>query len=186
MTQWNQTPQPAPQPKKSRRLWLIWSLIGLGAVAIIAIIMAASGGDGTYGGSPGREGVSADPGTPDASQAPHEPSSAHDVTLKSFRFDTSEDFGDLEPSGGNADISITNHSSKTSDYTISIAVLAPNGDRIGTLETSAVNVAPGQTVDNGEEDALGVTHLEPVAGAHAKITDVVRDASLNEDGTEKG
>jgi hypothetical protein len=191
MTQWNQTPQPAPEPKKpSRRVWLALSAAVLLVVAVIAIAVAANSDD-TYGGSGpnGREGThqSEDvPAAPQKDAQPREPASAKDVQLKSFTFDTSDLYGDLEPSGGQADLKVTNHSSKTSDYLITVEVTAPNGDRIATLNAAADGVRPGQTVDTGEEDATGTEHLTPVSGAKATVTDVIRDASLNEDGTEKG
>jgi hypothetical protein len=67
---------------------------------------------------------------------------------------------------GVADLKVTNHSTKVSDYLIEVEFVNAQGDRLDTGLADVTKLAPGQSQNNGDEDATGTKSL----GAGAKIT----------------
>ena len=73
-----------------------------------------------------------------------------------------------------ADFSITNHSSKASDYTIDYQVLN-NGVRVDSGTAYVTNVEPGQTAKD-QEILIQTKHADVKAGATVETTSVDRSA----------
>lgn len=112
--------------------------------------------------------------------APAEPSPRGDVKIKSFKvYDYFQDgTGDREAV---VDLSITNHSSKVSDYSVTVEVVDASGKRVEELFAYGDKVAPGQTVDtapknDGGENAIGTA--DSATGKSARVLSVDRLASI--------
>ncbi|MEU6941428.1 FxLYD domain-containing protein [Streptomyces rubiginosohelvolus] len=79
---------------------------------------------------------------------------------------------DSTPTWARADLTITNRSSKKSNYLISIEFVDKTGTRIGEAVAATSNLAPGQSAQGKAQG------LDQITGAiTCKITDVTRYAS---------
>lgn len=183
-------PPPPPPSHKRRPPWWVFVIVGVAVLVVIGVVGSSlsGGSDSTTSTKP--EKKSSQPqekhSTPNQEsqsqpQAPANPA-ADDVTLKSAvvtddEYNMDYHSGDFYPK---ADLSFTNHSSKTSDYDVTVEFTNTNtGDRIEVTYAYVESVAPGQTVDTkgSEEDAIGTNTLDPNTPVTAKITDVIRTAS---------
>ena len=72
-----------------------------------------------------------------------------------------------------ATLSVVNHSSKSSNYLITVAFDAPDGSQFDTGNASVQTLAPGQTAST---DATSLKE-NPPSGITCKVTDVTRLAS---------
>ncbi|MFD9861349.1 hypothetical protein [Streptomyces alboflavus] len=129
------------------------------AVALVAILVALAlirdGGDES---PPGRD--------PSQEQtAPAVPDARADVRLTKCSVDPSTRWP-------TAELRITNHSSKTSDYSVEVEFVGADGVRIAEGVAVASNLAPDQVAN---ESALGVR--EASGKVVCRITDVMRYAS---------
>ncbi|MFG3052455.1 hypothetical protein ACGFZP_16065 [Kitasatospora sp. NPDC048239] len=78
---------------------------------------------------------------------------------------------------GVADLKITNHSSKVSDYIIEVEFVNTQGDRLDTGASIVSKLAPGQSVNNADEDAHGLKAIPADTKLTCRILDVTRVAS---------
>lgn len=87
--------------------------------------------------------------------APEGAPPSNDLTIKTCGLGDPWGLGEQIPM---VDVTVTNSSSKVSDYDYEIEVTDSSGNRIETLWGYAENVSPGQTIDtgsgDGEEDPL--------------------------------
>ncbi|MFD0413969.1 hypothetical protein [Streptomyces sp. NPDC127108] len=129
------------------------------AVVLVAILVAlARIGGGGEEAPPGRD--------PSQEQtAPSEPDARADARLTKCS---------VEPSTRwpTAELRITNHSSKTFDYTVEVEFVGADGVRIAEGVAVASNLAPDQVAN---ESAIGVR--EASGKVVCRITDVTRYAS---------
>ena len=157
-------PPPGPVPPKKKSHKLRWTLLGLGGiVAIIAIATAAAGGTTKTPSTPTTNqspGVSHGIGSQDASG---------DVKLGSYTTDAAQ--------FGHVGVTITNHSSKRSDYMITVALESADGHtQYDTADVYAQNLEPGQTTS---QDGIFVhAPSNPPATAKLVLKSVERTASL--------
>jgi len=113
-----------------RRVAVLVAVVG-GSVAVIA-----SGGTTSSGGSSPEEGGSTHPASADVKIAK--------CALPNNQFE-----------GAQATLKVTNHSSKASDYIITIAFDSPNGKtQFDTGDAIINNLGPGQTTTNTDATSL--------------------------------
>lgn len=129
--------------------------------ALCLFAVAACGDDGDGGGdaSPTPEETSESPG-----ETPENPPE-DDVTIESCEADPSTSL----PA---AELDITNHSSKSSNYVVHVEFLDSSGDRVEETLAASNNVAPDQT---SRVTAQGLTAAP--AELTCNITEVVRTAA---------
>ncbi len=127
-------------------------------VVLIAIVLAASGGDS--GSSKGKSSASAKEIEADVPNGPE-----GDVKITSCKVDETTSW----PS---AELLITNRSSKTSDYYVSVEFVDTSGKRIGEAFMAIDNLVPGQ---KAEETAQGLDTIK--VKIKCRVTDVTRYAS---------
>ncbi|MFD0275318.1 hypothetical protein ACFVHB_15630 [Kitasatospora sp. NPDC127111] len=78
---------------------------------------------------------------------------------------------------GVADLKVMNHTTKVSDYFISVEFVDSQGNRLDMAGSIVSKLAPGQSQNNGDEDTKG---LKPIGeGAHitCRILSVERNVS---------
>ncbi|MEU8528767.1 hypothetical protein AB0C77_24750 [Streptomyces sp. NPDC048629] len=139
---------PPPRPPKRTNTWLVVALVlgGLAVLAVVGIIVAIVVVERTVDNPPG-DGPAAD------------------VEITACEVD-----GDTR--WPHADLTVTNRSSKTSDYVISIEFVTASGTRVAEANASVDNLAPDQA---SQDRAQSLTQVEgPVS---CNITDVARFAS---------
>ena len=173
-------PPPGPVPPKKKSHKLRWTLLGLGGiVAIIAIATAAAGGTTktpstpTTNQTPGA--TTKTPSTPRTNQSPGvshgigSQDASGDVKLGGYTTDAAQ-FGHVA-------VTITNHSSKRSDYLITVAVESANGHtQYDTADVYVQNLESGQTTS---QDGIFVhAPSNPPATAKLVLKSVERTASL--------
>ncbi|MEV7895298.1 FxLYD domain-containing protein [Streptomyces cyaneofuscatus] len=165
--QWGGQP---PAPKKSSAGKVVgFSCLGVvGLVVVLGVVGVALGGSdsGSDTGSDGVLEVTATPSKKAAAPEAKAPAGAE---------------GDVEITGcevsdatgwPKADVLITNRSSKTSNYIVSVEFVDGSGKRLADAMAASNNVAAGQEV---EEDAQA---LDKVAGkVECRVTKVTRYAS---------
>jgi hypothetical protein len=158
-------PGPVPPRKKSHKLR--WTLLGLtgGIVAIIAIVSAAGGGTAK----------TTTPATPTNNQSPGvsrgigSQDATGDVKLGSYTTDAIK--------VGHVAVTVTNHSSKRSDYVITVALESADGHtQYDTADVYVQNLEPGQTTSQG--GMFVNTSTNPPPTAKLVIQSVERTASL--------
>ncbi|MFD9035283.1 hypothetical protein ACFVZW_29725 [Streptomyces sp. NPDC059567] len=71
-----------------------------------------------------------------------------------------------------ADVTVTNRSSKPSDYLVSVEFVVPSGDRVAEAGTTVDHLAPGQ-VSQGRAQSLS----QVTGTVECRVTDVIRTAS---------
>ncbi|MEV7177734.1 hypothetical protein [Kitasatospora sp. NPDC093679] len=76
-----------------------------------------------------------------------------------------------------ADLSVTNHSSKVSDYSITVEIVDRAGNRLDTTYSFVSRLAPGQSQNDGDEDAKGIKSIGEGAQPTCRILSVDRIAS---------
>ncbi|MFD7325627.1 hypothetical protein ACFV9D_31835 [Streptomyces sp. NPDC059875] len=141
-------PQPPPPRPRRSRSCLTTGLITLAVLAVLVIggIVAVT----LSVGDPGRD----DPDGP-----------AGDVRITSCRVDSATKWP-------HADVTITNRSSKPSDYVIGVEFVVPSGARVAEADLVVDHLAPGQVAQGRAQS------LTQVAGTvECKVTDVTRTAS---------
>lgn len=140
--------EPPPQPPRSTNTCLVVSLIlgGLAVLAVIGIIVAIAVVERTVENPPG--------------DGP-----ADDLEITACEVD-----GDTR--WPHADLTVTNHSSKTSDYVVSIEFVTTSGTRVAEANVAVDNLAPDQVA---RERAQGLTQVD--GQVSCSITDVTRFAS---------
>lgn len=134
------------------------------AAALLAVLTAAAcapAGSGSSGGS--EASSSGAPKSEKKSSGGHLP--VKDVTVTKCEVDDTTDW----PS---AALTITNHSSKASNYIVSLEFVDKNGTRLDEGTASTSNLAPGQT---SKQTAQGLTAVK--GSIRCKVTDVTRYAS---------
>jgi hypothetical protein len=159
---WQHPPQPPVQPKK--RHWVRWTI--LSAVAIFAVIIVASVVSGLNSATDSLNSATSTTSDGPASSSlneKHPP--AKDVKLGTLAINVL-DVAEIP-------VTITNHSSKASDYIITIEITNPSGDRLDETAVFATDVAPRQTV---KETAYGTADLSG-KHPHAQVLRVERTAS---------
>ena len=141
-------PQPPAAPKKKHKgLWI--TLAALGILAAIGIGNA----DGKSTDTPASSSTASRPTVPD------ERGPVEDVTMSPFTVDS---IGAVT-----APMTVTNHSSKASNYIIEFEVLNSAGVKIGDGIASTNNLAPGQTAQlsgialsvSGQPDRVKLTRV---------------------------
>lgn len=179
---------PVPQPRPTRRPpWWVFVIVGVSLVIVLAAVFGSTSDNSGNDTTTKPEKHTSQPHKHESHTGSEQnPMSSHpakyDVTLKSVTV-TDDEFNSGYHSGEflpKADLSYTNHSSKTSDYSVEVEFInSKTGDRIEVTYTGADKVAPGQTVDTkgSMEDAIGTDSVKADSPVTAKITDVVRTAS---------
>lgn len=173
--QWGGQQQPGwggqpPAPKKSSAGKVIgFSCLGVvGLVVVLGVVGVALGGSdsGSDTGSDGVLEVTAAPSKGAAAPEAAAPKGAEgDVKITGCEVNDSTGWP-------KADVLITNRSSKTSNYIVSVEFVDGSGKRLGDAMAASNNVAAGQEV---EEDAQS---LDKVTGkVTCKVTEVTRYAS---------
>jgi hypothetical protein len=156
-------PGPVPPKKKSHKLR--WTLIGLtgGVIGIVIIVVSAAGGGTATTNTPTTNqspGVSRGIGSQDASG---------DIKLGSYTTDAIK--------VGHVQVTVTNHSSKRSDYMITVALESADGHtQYDTADVYAQNLEPGQTTS--QDGIFASTSTNPPATAKLVLKSVERTASL--------
>lgn len=150
---------------KSMRPWYRKKrFILLGVIALIVVISVATSGGGDDDSDVASSGSTADNGV-DSVQASGANKAENDVAIDTCAAD---DFGLVT-----ADVTITNKSSKRSNYLIEMTIVDAGGTKIGDLIASSNNVDPGQVA---KEQAVG-SGPEDEAGFTCKLVSVTRYAS---------
>jgi hypothetical protein len=151
---------PASPPKKSHGcLWAFLVVVAL--IVTVAVIGAVAGPQDDKTGSSASGGSSKPAGPIGDSDE------LDDVTMASCG--VSAGGGLIEAAGD-----IANNSSKTSDYSITVAYVAADGTVLESNGLAFVQNVPAA----GKAKWKAVIFSEPVAGASCKITDVERTESL--------
>lgn len=169
-----------PPPGKPKRKIPIWAWI-IGGIVVIAIIGGAIGaaakkkqGDDTAATVPSTAPVSPPAASaPAAAVAPKPkpkpslPAHAEDVVITGCTAD---------PTTGylSAAVTVTNHSSKTSNYIVTIAFESKDGTQ--QLDTGLVAVNDLNTGQASQQSALGFKQA-PAGGYDCKVADLTRYAS---------
>jgi hypothetical protein len=160
-------PPPGPVPPKKKSHKLRWTLLGLtgGIVAIIAIVSAAGGGTAK----------TTTPNTPTNNQSPGvsrgigSQDATGDVKLGRYNTDVIK--------VGHVGVTVTNHSSKRSDYMITVALESADGHtQYDTADVYVQNLEPGQTTS--QDGIFTNTSTNPPATAKLVLKSVERTASL--------
>lgn len=162
---WGQPPQ-GPPPKKNKA----GKIVGFSCLGIVGLIVViAVAGAIASSGSPKKEASSppAAAGAPSAPAGkPADPDGADgDVQIKSCEVDS-------DMSWAKADLTITNRSSKTSNYLIEIEFVDGAGTRLGEAVAATSNLAPGQAA---QQTAQGADQIK--GKISCKVTKVTRYAS---------
>jgi hypothetical protein len=167
-----QIPFAPPSQKKSGGIPK-WAWV-VGAVALIAIIaaIASAGGSKKDDNAASTVPSTASSATPKSSvpaaKAPAKaPDHAEDVKITACTADTVTGF--LQ-----AAVTVTNNSSKTSNYAITIAFESKDGAR--QLDTGLVAVNDLNSGQSSDQTALGLS-AAPAAGYSCKLADITRYAS---------
>lgn len=129
-----------------------WRKILIAFIALTACVAAAASGSSDAGSSGGDKGssdsASSDSGSTDTGDA----NEVKDVKISSC--------GKDEAGFVKADVSVTNSSSKASDYIIEVTFTSKDGKtQVGTGNTFIQNLAPGQT-KNDSANSLETTDIE--------------------------
>ncbi|MBT2428208.1 ATP-binding cassette domain-containing protein [Streptomyces sp. ISL-112] len=170
---WGTPPGRAAQPPPPRRSGR-GKIVGcscLGAlvlvIALIVAIMASSGGDDD---EPDRSPTGPAPSsatreTPTSEEPQQESGPRGDVKVTACEVDPST-------SWAQADLLITNRSSKASNYVVQVEFVDASGTRLGEASAAASNVAPEQKVNTKAQGLDQIT-----TKVTCRITDVTRYAS---------
>lgn len=186
--QWGQQPPPPPgwqqpqggpgwggppPPRKSSAGKIIgFSCLGVFAVFVVLIAVGLTMGGGDSGSSKGGSATVADKPSTGRSSAPAKETAAGvpdgpkgDVRITACKVDATTSW----PS---AELLITNRSSKTSNYMVSVEFVDASGKRLADAFTATNNLAPGQ---QAEETAQGLATIK--AKIKCQVTEVTRYAS---------
>lgn len=158
-------PPPGPiQPKKKSHK-LRWALLGVGGIVGIIIVISTAAGGGTTN----------TPSTPTTNQSPGvshgigSQNASGDVKLGSYTTDAAQ--------FGHTGVTITNHSSKRSDYMITVALESADGHtQYDTADVYVQNLEPGQTTS--QDGIFANAPTNPPATAKLVLKSVERTASL--------
>lgn len=142
---------------------LKWGGIGFGGFIVLIIIIAIAANAGSSSKS-----TTSSTTTPNvlSQQAPTASPAANDVSVSKCATDPTLGFA-------TASLTVVNHSSKTSDYTITVAFDAPNGSQFDTGLADVQTLAPGQTGTTTADSS----QQNPPSGFTCKVTQVNRTAS---------
>ncbi|MFD8667061.1 FxLYD domain-containing protein [Streptomyces microflavus] len=171
--QWGQQPgwggQP-PAPKKSSAGKIVgFSCLGVVALVVVLGVVGVALGGSDSGSDTGSDGVL------EVTAAPSEKAAAPEAKAPAGAE------GDVKITGcevsdatgwPKADVLITNRSSKTSNYIVSVEFVDGTGKRLGEAFAASNNVAAGQEV---EEDAQSLDKVE--GKVSCRVTKVTRYAS---------
>lgn len=174
--QWGRPPAgwggPPPSRKSNAGKIIGFSLLGIGLVfvLIIGLALAVSGGDS--GSAKGGSAAVADDATvaessdsPEATAAGVPDGPKGDVKVTGCKVDATTSW----PA---AELLVTNRSSKTSNYLISVEFVDGSGKRLGEAFSSVNNLAAGQ---QAEETAQGLDTI--TSKIKCRVTEVTRYAS---------
>jgi hypothetical protein len=155
------------QPQQPRRRWISRHKRLAAAIAIVAVIIIAVASNS----SSNKSGSTAGLGTSTQSSGPTSTHSgnrfAGDVSITSCKPDATT--GYLA-----ANVTVTNHSSKTSNYIITVAFDTMTGNQqLDTTPVAVDNLDPGQV---SHQLAVGLS-AAPAGGYTCKIADITRYAS---------
>jgi hypothetical protein len=156
---WQPQPQPPAQPKKRHRVRNTFLAFSAGFVALMLVwaIVAIASMPSDSGTGSGTSGTSQGLGAKNASK---------DVTA--IKFTKDDEIGGTYM-GHSGVISITNHSSKTSDYYIEVSIEDRSGTNVDWSNAVAMKVRPGQsaraefTVYNEDAYKATVTEVQRTA-----------------------
>jgi hypothetical protein len=133
------------------------------ALVLVPIAFAVGCQSSSSGSSSGTSGTTSS----SSSKAPAAVDHAEDVTITACTADTTTGYLD-------AKVKVTNHSSKTSNYAITIAFESKDGsEQLDTGIVAVNNLAPGQSSD---QDAVSLKSA-PAGGYNCKLADLTRYAS---------
>ena len=156
-------PGPVPPKKKSHKLR--WALLGVGGIVGIIIVITTAAGGGTTN-TPSTPTTNQSSGV---SQGIGSQNASGDVKLGSYTTDAAQ-FGHVA-------VTITNHSSKRSDYLITVAVESADGHtQYDTADVYVQNLEPGQTTS--QDGIFANAPTKPPATAKLVLKSVERTASL--------
>ncbi|WP_327169532.1 FxLYD domain-containing protein [Streptomyces subrutilus] len=166
-------PPPPPAPKKSSA----GKIIGFGCLGVVGLVVLL----GVVGAMLGTDGKdkTATPPAPGASAAPSAPAKAPasepaapapkgaeaDVKITSCEVDSATNWA-------KANLTITNGSSKKSNYLINVEFVNASGTRVGEAIAATNNLAPGQAA---QQTAQGLDQIKDKVTC--KVTSVTRYAS---------
>ncbi|MEW6472169.1 MAG: FxLYD domain-containing protein [Actinomycetota bacterium] len=134
-------PPPAPAKKSHKKRNIIFAVVG----GLFIIGLASGGGSSGSGNSdndPPSTGAKTGSGAGgvESNQAPRSSPAAADFELT--KCSSSEAFGTVLP---DVEVTITNHSSKRSNYSASVNLLDSSGNKVGEGFLASNNVEPGQS-----------------------------------------
>jgi hypothetical protein len=158
-------PGPVPPKKKSHKLrWTLLALLG-GIVGIIIAVSAGGGGTATTA-TPNAPTTNQSPG---ASKGIGSQDASGDVKLGSYTTDAIK--------VGHVGVTVTNHSSKRSDYMITVALESADGHtQYDTADVYVQNLEPGQT--SSQDGIFTNTSTNPPANTKLVLKSVERTASF--------
>ena len=141
-----------------------WKRLILGLVLAIGVVASVASGDSDSGGdASGSSDTAADSGVGGTKDA------EKDVKIDSCTM-SNDGF-----SGPKAALTVTNNSSKTSNYIITVAFEGPGGSQqLDTGNAAVNNLAPGQSAS---EEAVSFKKEANVEGMTCKVASVTRYAS---------
>ncbi|MDX2542427.1 FxLYD domain-containing protein [Streptomyces sp. WI04-05B] len=162
-----------PPPRNSSAGKIIgFSCLGVVAVFVVLIVIVLAVGGGDSGSPKGGSTPTSDKSSTGRSSAPAKETVAGvpdgpegDVRITSCKVDATTSW----PS---AELLITNRSSKTSNYAVSVEFVDASGKRLGDAFTATNNLAPGQ---KAQETAQGLDTIK--AKIKCRVTEVTRYAS---------
>jgi len=146
---WQPQPEPPTQPRK--RHWVRWTILSaVAAFALITVVSVIAGANSATDTTSTTATRSTGPAT---SSLNNEHPPAGDVKI---HVSWNDDFRDDVLGVATFPVTITNHSSKMSDYIVTIEIVNREGDRLDQITVLATDVRPGQKV---RETAYGSVDL---------------------------
>ncbi|MFB6805437.1 FxLYD domain-containing protein [Streptomyces sp. NPDC056387] len=158
------TPPQGPPPKKAGA----GKIVGLSCLGVVGLVIVIGIAGAVVGGTPKKETTppAAASSQPGAAVKPADSDGANgDAQIKSCEVDS--DMG-----WAKAELTITNRSSKTSNYMIQVEFVDETGTRLGEAIAATNNLAPGQAA---QQTAQGLDQIK--GKITCKVTKVTRYAS---------
>jgi hypothetical protein len=166
---WQPQQQPPVQPKK--RHWVRWTI--LSAIGIILVIVVASCVARVNSAVDSLDSATTTGPASSSQNKEHPP--AEDVRLG--RPDLTHVSAFEGPAIVEVSATITNHSSKRSDYMVTVEIIDTDGNRLGETAVIATDVAPGQSVKESAVADLNVDGLIAEDMIRANVLRVERTAA---------
>jgi hypothetical protein len=161
---------PPPPPKKKHTGLKVTGAV-MGVLIVVGIISSAAGGSSGKTSSTASSSTTSPVASHTAGALTNSTNSAHPPTADvAVTACSADDLGDVD-----AKVVVTNHSSKTSNYLITIAMTSRDGaTQIDTGNAVVNNLAPGQAT--APQDAMG-SQTAPAGGFACKVAQVDRYSS---------